>query len=443
MNRIVLTFKRKDLEQKYRIEQTEKGSVRLKYICLTLIFIDFLLLVSDIFIGGEQVRTRQLLGFILTDIIVLYCQKMIKQYSKPKSVKIRDNLNRVPFYLFHILLSCQLTINIYTPNTFEEAKSVIYMAIVIYFISATVIDIWWISFLIQTPATILNSIAILQYLEMEGTSVDIVSSVSIFAFGIMTAYSYISEKQLRESFSNKEELRKEKEKIKDLLDMLPVNIIKINVQNKETQLNQKAKDMLREFGCSFEEFSGRTYLMNRIENSLWQEIVSETNQLERKRKRYERKEEDYMKIADYTSSYLKDTREKIIEFEIQFSQRNSNPDEVLIILQKKNKQRRLKEEKLANIYKSNLILGLSHDLKTPLNGIISLLNAFPVSDRGTKNNYHLINMSAQFLLYKLKDMLDYAQLETGLFLLKEESISLSNLFLSIIQICKLQADLEE
>ena len=443
MNRIFLTFKNKDLEQKYRIEQTHEGSVCLKYICLTVIVIDLFLLMFEISKKDGHVRICSILGYILTNIIVLFCQKIIRQYSKPKSTKIRDNLSRFPFYLFHIMIAYQVTMHIYIPNTFEEAKALVYMDIVMYFISATVLGIWWISFLIQTPSIILNSLAILQYSEMEGASVDTVITVSIFAFGIMAAYSFISEKQLRESFSYKEELRKEKEKIKDLFEMLPVNIIKINVQTKETQLNQKAKDMLLEFNCSFEDFSRRTYLMNRIHNSLWQEIISEMNQLERKNNRYEkRKNQDYMRIADYTFSYWKDGREKVIEFEIQFSQRDSNPDEVLIILQKKNKQRRLKEEKLANRYKNNMILGLSHDLKTPLNGIISLLNGFPAEDK-TKNNYHLINMSAQFLLYKLKDMLDYAQIETGLFVLKEESFCLSNFFVSIIKLCQLQADLEQ
>ena len=52
-------------------------------------------------------------------------------------------------------------------------------------------------------------------------------------------------------------------------------------------------------------------------------------------------------------------------------------------------------------------------------------------------------MSAQFLLYKLKDMLDYSQIEIGLFVLKEESICLYNFFLSIIKLCQLQTDLEQ
>ena len=443
MDRLFLTFKSKELEQKYRGEQNKEGSVRLKYICITLIVINSLVFVSDLFKAEGPIRIYSVLGFIFTYIIVLLFQRTIQHYSKSQSAKRRDHLIIFLFILFHIMTAYQLTINISIPNRFEEIKAMVYMTVVMYFISTTLLGIWWMSLLIQVPAIILNNLAILQYSETEGTSVDSVISVSDFVFGIMAVYSYLSEKQLRESFMYKEELRIEKEKIKDFFEMLPVNIIKINVQTKESELNQKAKDMLREFDCSFEDFSRRICLMNRMNSSLWEEIVREMKQLERKNKRHEkRKHQDYIRIADYTYSYWKDGREKIIEFEIQFSHRDSNPEEVLIILQKKNKQRRLKEEKLANIYKNNLIRGLSHDLKTPLNGIISLLNGFPAKDR-TKNNYGLIHMSAQFLLYKLKDMLDYSQIETGLFVLKEESICLSSFFLSIIKLCQLQADLEE
>ena len=409
MDKLFLTFKNKELEQKYRGEQNKEGSVRLKYICLTLIVINSLLFVSDLFKTEGPIRPYLILAFIFTYIIILFCQRTLQHYSKSKSAKRRDHLSRFPIILFHIMIAYQLTINIYIPNRFEEVKALVYLTTVMYFISTTLLGIWWLSLLIQIPAIILNNLVILQYSEMEGTSVDSVISASTFIFGIMAVYSYLSEKQLRGSFMYKEELKieKEKEKIKDFFEMLPINIIKINVQTKETELNQKAKDMLREFDSSFEDFSRRTCLMNKINWSLWEEIVSEMNQLERKSKRYEkRKNQDYIRIADYTYSYWKDGRQKIIEFEIQFSHRDSNSDEVLIILQKKNKQRKLKEEKLANIYKNNLIRGLSHDLKTPLNGIISLLNGFPTEDRN-KNNYGLIHMSAQFLLYKLKDMLDY------------------------------------
>ena len=443
MDKLFLTFKSKELEQKYREEQSKEGSVRLKYICLTLIVINSLLFVSDLFKTEGPIRPYLILAAILIDLFILFCQRTIQHYSKSKSAKRRDHLRIFPIILFHIMTAYQLTINIYIPNRFEEVKALVYVTNVAYFISTTLLGIWWLSLLIQIPAIILNNLAILQYSEIEGTNVDSMITASTFIFGIMAVYSYLSEKQLRGSFMYKEELKIEKEKIKDLFEMLPITIIKINVQTKETDLNQKAKDLLREFDSSFENFSRRTYLMNKINWSLWEEIVSEMNQLERKSKRYEkRKNQDYIRIADYTYSYWKDGREKIIEFEIQFSHRDSNPDEVLIILQKKNKQRKLKEEKLANIYKNNLIRGLSHDLKTPLNGIISLLNGFPTEDRN-KNNYGLIHMSAQFLLYKLKDMLDYSQIEIGLFVLKEESICLYNFFLSIIKLCQLQADLEQ
>ena len=451
MERIFLSLKSKEEDKKYYSEFTKESLNRLIYLLFFLISINILLLAEESRKQVNVLENRKITtggGFIITYGITFLLIKLIRRYSKSLSEKNRYIANRLPCYLFMIQTPYIITLLItFLNNNFEEETGILYMSVIMYFISSSILGIWWISLLIQLPANLIYYMTLFQKKNEDNPEmnkqIDTVITVAIFAFAIAVASSYISEKQLKFNFQMKEELHVEKEKIRDLFEMFPITIIKINRQTKETQLNQKAKDLFQEFNCSFEEFSRKTLLKNQQGGSLWQEIVYEMNSLEKKNYGAEKnKNRDFVQIADYTFTYLRAGKHKTIDYVIQFSQRPSMPDEVLITLQKKNKQRKLKEEQLANMYKNNLIKSLSHDLKTPLNGVITLLNGFPREEK-LKNNFQLIYMSAQFLHFKLKDMLDYSQIETGLFVLKQESICLYNFFASILNLCQPQAELEE
>ena len=450
MDKIFLSFKSKEQDIKYYTEWTKDSLNRLTYVLFFLISLNILLVMDESRKPGNMLENIKITTggmFIVIHGITWLLLKFIRRYSKHFSKEKKYIAKRIPCYLFMIetpyvnsLLLSFLTIS------FEDATAILYVSVIIYFISSSILGIWWISLLIQIPAIVVYYMTLLQIKKDDtpemNKQIDTVITGAVFAFAVAVASSYISEKQLKFNFQLKEELHVEKERIRDLFEMLPITIIKINRQTKETQLNQKAKDMLQYFNCSFEEFSRKT-LLNNQQGSLWQEIVYEMNSLEKKNYRAEKnKNRDFVRIADYTFTYMRADKSKTIDYEIQFSQKPSMPDEVLIIPQKKNKQRKLKEEQLANIYKNNLIKGLSHDLKTPLNGVITLLNGFPREEK-LKNNFQLIYMSAQFLHFKLKDMLDYSQIETGLFVLKQEPICLYNLFGSVLNLCQPQAELEE
>ena len=368
----------------------------------------------------------------------------INKHSIEYSPKVRLIILRVPCYLFGAFIPIVLCFCIQKTDSYLEMNSLFYMQAIMYFITSTIIGCWWINLYIAILPIIYSYIIIYQYYttisSIAQSDYDALFFGSIFAFLTAVCSSYMTDEHLRKAFISREQVQKEKERIRNFFDMLPVCLVKIDVRTSTTQLNQNAKDLLTQFDCSFEEFSQSAYAQNNPSKNLWDGISSQMNSSQ-----YSSKSNihyDFIRIMDYSYKCKKGKKGKIIDFEIRFSQRKSIPDQILVTIQKKDKQRKLKEEMLANTYKNNLIRGISHDLRTPLNGIISLLNAYSPEER-MKQNHIIINMSAQFLLFKLKDMLDYSQLETGLFVPKKESFYISSLFSSIINLCKPQADLEQ
>lgn len=100
------------------------------------------------------------------------------------------------------------------------------------------------------------------------------------------------------------------------------------------------------------------------------------------------------------------------------------------------KMRKKNEElRLANDVRSDFLTRMSHDIRTPMNGIIGLLD---ISDRfleepNTVRKYHRkIHMAAEYLLSLINDVLDMSKLEAGKIQLARESIYLRE----IIDNCK-------
>lgn len=128
--------------------------------------------------------------------------------------------------------------------------------------------------------------------------------------------------------------------------------------------------------------------------------------------------------------------------------------EVLFILQLIDEQKRkeldyqkkleeaAKESKRANEAKTNFLRRMSHDIRTPLNGIIGLLsiNESHSDDlRLVAENHKKMEASAKHLLSLINDVLQMSKLEDGNSMLTHEPIHLSNLSMDIINIISARA----
>ena len=112
---------------------------------------------------------------------------------------------------------------------------------------------------------------------------------------------------------------------------------------------------------------------------------------------------------------------------------------MLMDISEQVKNKRLKE---INLYKDELLSTVSHDLKTPLNGMLQLVqsNEFE-SDIGVlRQNNHLIYCNGAQLMSLIHDILDYSDIQKGVFELRTERFSLSEAVAYVFELFQYQAD---
>ena len=106
-------------------------------------------------------------------------------------------------------------------------------------------------------------------------------------------------------------------------------------------------------------------------------------------------------------------------------------------------RRKNEELRIANQARSDFLTRMSHDIRTPMNGIIGLLN---ISDKFVDNpeltrKYHRkIHMASEYLLALINDVLNMSKLESGKVQLTQESVYLRELIANCRDILTARAD---
>ena len=108
-------------------------------------------------------------------------------------------------------------------------------------------------------------------------------------------------------------------------------------------------------------------------------------------------------------------------------------------LQNKNEQLKeaLDQADRANVAKTSFLSRMSHDIRTPLNGIIGLLEidaAHPDDYKMINENRDKMKISANHLLSLINDVLQMSKLESGEIVLSREVIDLSELAVDVLTI---------
>ena len=102
-----------------------------------------------------------------------------------------------------------------------------------------------------------------------------------------------------------------------------------------------------------------------------------------------------------------------------------------------------KEAEHANRAKSEFLSNMSHDIRTPMNGIVGMtaIAAANIDDRAqVENCLKKITISSRHLLGLINDVLDMSKIESGNMVLNMEQLSLREVVDSIVSICQPQVE---
>ena len=121
-------------------------------------------------------------------------------------------------------------------------------------------------------------------------------------------------------------------------------------------------------------------------------------------------------------------------------------DVTKLVLEERNRQQELKKAKeaaeRANVAKTSFLSRMSHDIRTPLNGIIGLLK---IDEQHADNrelvdaNREKIRVSADHLQSLINDVLQMSKLENGEFNLEYEALDLNQLARDVLTIVEMRA----
>nr|WP_288731962.1 ATP-binding protein [uncultured Anaerobutyricum sp.] len=144
------------------------------------------------------------------------------------------------------------------------------------------------------------------------------------------------------------------------------------------------------------------------------------------------------KIQYYQFRFIRDEESGIIVLGFL------NVDDVVAkeIHQKRLLQEALSTAKRANAAKSNFLSRMSHDMRTPLNGIIGLLEIDKKHEEDTaflKKNREKANIAANHLLSLINDVLDMSKIEEGELVLSHEPFNVIEQGREVMTIISMQA----
>ncbi len=127
--------------------------------------------------------------------------------------------------------------------------------------------------------------------------------------------------------------------------------------------------------------------------------------------------EDKLRISKWHYSYSDDTKETLV-----FTLSNVTDAYIKEQEQRKKLERALVDAQAANIAKSDFLARMSHDMRTPMNGIIGLLKLtldMELSDE-VRDNLMKIDTSSNYLLRLINDNLEMNKIESGKMTLNSE-----------------------
>lgn len=117
---------------------------------------------------------------------------------------------------------------------------------------------------------------------------------------------------------------------------------------------------------------------------------------------------------------------------------------ILMNMENSNLEDQLKKFKEMDTYKDQMLASITHDLKSPLSSVITLIDTAKQIKDNEERRKHLDYAihNGNMLLHQINEILDYSQMKMGKFNLFFSNFSLNTLIDDVFKLMKVQADLK-
>lgn len=144
-------------------------------------------------------------------------------------------------------------------------------------------------------------------------------------------------------------------------------------------------------------------------------------------------------INDFKSFKIEEGKFEIIIGNIEWNSEEDG-DALIIIFNYLSEREKIIELKLLHENKDRLLATISHGLRTPINGIIGMLDIVneKISDKKLAKHISIAKNSAKSLLLMISDILDTSQMQKGMLTLALENVNLQKVIDGVLPLMRVQ-----
>ena len=450
-SKIWLTFKNKREEKEYAEERaticmnwlkTQNLHYVLYFLGAAFLDLYYRFQTSNPRLTGNIVIIIQLFGWCFLYAAVFGIEKLISKGTIPRLL-----LCCSVCLAGHILCFITLPLIKGTPYFVFTSLYIIHS----YIYCMNISRIWFLQILISFPFYIYHIYGMWQRLNESPENTLVIELIVGNLLWILVR-SYKDETSYRDIFALKQQIQREKEELQNFLQITPLIVIQYNLITKYSILNPKGVHLISDLDCpNFQHFASRMKLKEHQSINLqrfmegkaaqFKRSLQQNNQNKASHPDLECASEDFIykkSIKASTPNRLKTKKKK--EFEVHFYWKEADPDNVTLLIEEKGQKEKLREEKVASRCKDIMFRAMSHNLKTPLNGISTLLEELCRKSPTLENRVMLMN--TRFLESKIDDIQDFTTIECGSFEQKIGAFDVSVFLKEIKEICSIQAELD-
>ena len=430
---LFLSFPDPEFERKYQKDcETVKFLNFYKFILCEMILVFVIEIFQVIYAGFTITRLAVLLVVSLLSLIIYVLDRTFRKWKYINSV----------FILIHISFLLVI-IELISENRYDDPKDYILKALIyvsplqVLFCSILIAPLKLsVSIIFCIIFQIFFMMRIYTFDDFKESPVIILDHlVCVLVFSLMGYYQEISNRSFYKMIN---ESNKRLGNFEILLkNIIPSPIFILDTNNRTSEfINVSAMNFLKNQDISNEElvFKAVEELLTKFQNK---EIPKLQKLYETPLTEFEKK----MEFSTYEVSLIKEPG-VLAYYHLKFLKLKWNSKCcILMILADITESHRIKELRNLDAYKDQLLATVSHDLRTPLNGMLGMMElvSLNLNEKKDKKNMNIAQASGHLLLNMINDILDFSQINNKKLRLSLKKLDLIELIKQTRKLIKFQA----